>query len=211
MKTKPVAVLESGATTISRVPAGDELHTAVDPWVTTYRVQGPRVTGAVEVGPAFLDFDGWRFMPDGLYLAYGPEQYRSHGGSLVINGVRLAGALSVPADTPTRWGMITIRRALGPSSGWDSSAPGATQRRAREILRVAFDAHLADEQHAYVMAAELARARRPARLGSAREAAAGLRRELAEVEARLSTATDRLRAMEGDFEQQLVAHAPASN
>ncbi|MFD7738023.1 hypothetical protein [Kitasatospora sp. NPDC059800] len=206
-----VAGLESGTTSISRVETGGIQHTSEHPWVTTYWVEGPRAHGTIEVAPSYRDFDGWHFMPTGLHLTYGTDQYAQYNGSLVVNGVPLAGSLELPANTPARWNTITIRRTLGPSSNSESTAPGATQRRAREILRATFEAHIANEQHAFERAAAYARHKRTERLESLRRAEAAARQEFDHAETELRVVTDRTLAMDFRFEQTLAACAPAAN
>ncbi|MEU2111543.1 hypothetical protein [Streptomyces sp. NPDC019507] len=171
-------VLSFGVVTVER------LSEASKPWITAYELTGPRVSGVVEIAPAFdepyvhgsHEEHNFELLPSAFEVAYGVNTWSRGGasGTLEVLGSRLANSAFVHADQ-VDW-KFSVRRM---QTGWgDYPAPEGAKARTREIVKALVELHRRDRAFVHDKAATFARSRRLDRLNS-------IEREYREVDALL--------------------------
>ncbi|MEV3858448.1 hypothetical protein AB0J38_29555 [Streptomyces sp. NPDC050095] len=182
------------------------------PWLTTYRLTGPRIRGTVEIAPTFSELgkEAWEFMPRGLIVAYGRSTFNPGGasGTLEVLGSRLAAYTVVhPAQTDYRF---TVRR--NETGVGDYPAPPGARNRTREIVEALVILHRDDLTHVYEKAVAYLRSRQHTRLNEIERDYREVDQQLCTLQAR-HTALQKRRALMGGawaFESAIEDAAPAA-
>ncbi|MFJ9827729.1 hypothetical protein ACIRSU_25700 [Streptomyces sp. NPDC101160] len=199
--------LSFGSVTVERVEASK-------PWITGYRLTGPRVRGTVEIAPEFHELRvsdserAWEFLPTAFTVAYGRSTWNRSGasGTLEVCGSRLA-EYTVVRPGQTDWDIHVRRIQTGIG---DYQAPEGATARTGEIVRALTEMHRRDAQLVHEKAVEFLRSRRSDRLTA-------IEREAREVEIQLRTLKGRhaelrmresLMAGEWAFETAIEEAAP---
>ncbi|MFF4244331.1 hypothetical protein ACFYY2_07625 [Streptomyces sp. NPDC001822] len=191
-------VLSFGAVTVERLSESSK------PWVTTYELTGPRVSGTVEIAPMYdearrvtdsTEETAFELLPSAFEVAYGQNTFSRGGvsGTLEVLGSRLANSAIIHADQlDWRFGVRRIQTGVG-----DYPAPEGTKARTREIVKALIEMHRRDRALVHEKAATFARARRLDRLNA-------IEREYREVDALLRAVATRYANLQ--HRKALMAH-----
>ncbi|MFE5971418.1 hypothetical protein ACFQ64_04565 [Streptomyces sp. NPDC056460] len=150
--------------------AVERLEASKKPWITAYKLTGPRLKGVVEIAPMYdepyvtgsVEETAFELLPSAFEVAYGQNTWSRGGvsGTLEVCGSRLANSANVHADQ-VDWD-FTIRRIQ--TGIGDYLAPDGARDRTREIVKALIEMHRRDRALVHEKAATLARERRLDRL-----------------------------------------------
>ncbi|MGW1558341.1 hypothetical protein ACWCQ1_17730 [Streptomyces sp. NPDC002144] len=190
------------------------------PWITTYRVTGPRIRGTVQIAPVYDEplvtwhtngpnENAWEFLPSGLYVGYGRASYAACEGDLEVWGSRLAEGLHVYTKRETKRDFSVRRLETGIG---DYPAPKGVRDKTRELIWALVELHQADAALVHEKAAAHTRAQRATRTFDLREEYREVDRMLRELQGRHADLQMRLSLMEGawSFETAIDEAAPAA-
>ncbi|MFI6205937.1 hypothetical protein ACIBAI_05985 [Streptomyces sp. NPDC051041] len=205
---------------LTEEPADKPQETAELPWVTTYRVSGPRINGTVRIAPVYDEplvtwhTNGpneyaWEFLPSAFYVGYGRANYTACEGDLEVWGSRLAEGVHVYTKREMRWGFPVRRKDYGGYG--DYAAPRGVRDKTRELIRALVDLHKENAALVYEKAAAYASAQRATRTADLREEYREVDRMLRELQSRHAELRMRVGLMESDqsFETAIDEAAPA--
>ncbi|MEU7030077.1 hypothetical protein AB0A60_25770 [Streptomyces sp. NPDC046275] len=190
------------------------------PWVTAYRVTGPRIRGTVRITPTYDEplvtwhtngpnENAWEFLPSGFYVGYGRTHYADCEGDLEVWGSTLAEGVHVNTKRDMNWHFSVRRREGGID---DYPAPKGTRDKTRELIQALVKVHREDAALVHAKAAALAREKRAKRTNALREEYHEVDRMLRELQGRHAELLMRRRLMEGEwsFETAISEAAPKS-
>ncbi|WP_042800937.1 hypothetical protein [Streptomyces sp. C] len=189
------------------------------PWVTAYRVTGPRIRGTIRIAPKYDEplvtwhtngpnENAWEFLPSGFYVGYGRSHYADCEGDLDVWGSELAEGVHVYTKREMDWN-FSVRRKEGGID--DYAAPRGTRDKTRELIRALVELHQEDAALVHEKAAALAREKRSKRTAALREEYREVDRMLRELQGRHAELQMRRSLMEGEwsFETAIDEAAPA--
>ncbi|MFF7254822.1 hypothetical protein [Streptomyces microflavus] len=182
------------------------------PWITVYKLTGPRLRGTVEIAPIFSELgeDAWEFMPAGLLVAYGQSNWNRSGasGTLEVLGSRLSAYTIVhPDQTDYRFSVRRNETGVG-----DYAAPSGARDRTREIVEALVILHREDLAHVHNKATAYLLSRRLDRLSAIERDALEAEQQLRTLQARCAALQQR-KALMGDsrsFEDAIAQAAPSA-
>jgi hypothetical protein len=142
------------------------------PWVTAYRVTGPRIRGTVRITPVYdeplvqwhsggANENDWEFLPSGFYVGYGLANYAACEGDLEVWGTRLTEGVHVYTKRETKRGFSVRRKETGIG---DYPAPTGVRDKTRELIWALVELHQEDACLVHEKAAAYARNQRETRL-----------------------------------------------
>jgi hypothetical protein len=177
------------------------------PWVTAYRVTGPRIRGTVRITPKYdeplvtwhtngANENAWEFLPSGFYVGYGRAHYVDCEGDLEVWGSTLAEGVHVYTKRDMDWNFSVRRREGGID---DYPAPRGTRDKTRELIQALVNVHQEDAALVHAKAAALARELRAKRTAKLRDEYREVDRMLRELQGRHAELQMRRSLMEGEW------------
>lgn len=199
-------------------PNGKPWTTFPDPWVTAYRVTGPRIRGTIRVAPKYDERvvtwhtsgpneTAWEFLPSGFYVGYGRAHYVDCEGDLEVWGSKLVEGVHVYTKRDMDWKFTVRRRETGVG---DYAAPKGTRDKTRELIKALVELHQEDAALVHAKAVALAREKRVKRTADLVEEYREVDRMLRELHGRHAELQMRRSLMEGQwsFETAIEEAAP---
>ncbi|MGW0705115.1 hypothetical protein ACWD4G_03910 [Streptomyces sp. NPDC002643] len=190
------------------------------PWVTAYRVTGPRIRGTVRITPVYDEplvtwhtngpnENAWEFLPTGFYVGYGRASYAACEGDLEVWGSRLAEGVHVYTKRETKHDFPVRRLQTGIG---DYPAPAGVRDKTRELIWALVEMHKEDAALVHEKAAAFARDQRATRTTDLRSEYREVERMLRELQGRHAELQMRLSLMEGawSFATAIDEAAPAA-
>ncbi|NUV86620.1 hypothetical protein G6W61_10420 [Streptomyces sp. KAI-26] len=190
------------------------------PWITAYKVTGPRIRGTVRIAPVFdervIEWGNqspwehdWEFLPTGLYVGYGRANYAACEGDLTVWGSPLAEGADVVVKRETKRD-FSVRRVV-PGIG-DEAAPRGVRDKTRELIWALVKVHQENTALVHEKATALLHSERESRVRKLRKEYGGVDEALRKLQARHAALRTRLVFMDDDeaFEFKIDEAAPTA-
>ncbi|MGP3686218.1 hypothetical protein ACTVZO_16180 [Streptomyces sp. IBSNAI002] len=180
------------------------------PWVTAYRITGPRIRGTVRITPVYDEAseDDWEFLPSGFYVGYGRAHYAACEGDLEVWDSRLTEGVHVYPKRTAKREFPVRRRQTGIG---DYPAPAGVRDKTRELIGALVELHQDEAALLHEKAAAYARHQREARIAAVEKESREIEELLQTLNARAGTLTMRRIQMSGHvFEKTLADLTPTT-